>query len=116
MPSLRELEAEFLVCGKPDGTSWRRQESAVGAQGILFICPGCAGGHAVVVWFLNPIGASAAPPPFTPVARWQREGDSLDNLTLRPSLNADHKQWYPCQQQPCNDCHWHGYVTNGIAS
>jgi len=84
--------------------------SADGAQGVRFTCPigDVRHGHFLHIfhiWFENPINAEKVLAD-QPYARWQRTGDSLENLTLSPSI---------LDKTP-GGCGWHGWVKNGIAS
>jgi hypothetical protein len=93
---LTELDATFIAVGETPG-GMRTLPDARGAQGVRFDCPHC--GCWLVAWFRNPVGAPVAPPDYVPVPRWERSGETLDTLTLRPSIDARD--------------HWHGFVTNG---
>ena len=117
---LRDLDAEFVgqyTVGPP--ITYRRQgDTIAGAQGVLFQCPKCAtgletgeeegrgfvrGAHYIMVWFSNPQNAPPVPPDAIPTpARWSMAGDTLDTLTLSPSILL-----------PGEGCQWHGYVQNG---
>ncbi len=89
-------DAQWLRVGDPDdcgGNVLLVLASPAGAQGIRFACP-CGSGHMQLVWFANPIGGG---PPF--IARgWRRSGETLETLTLEPSI--------------ATGC-WHGYVRGG---
>lgn len=104
---LSELEAN-LVCTST-GHSFSYVTDGGGANGVLFKCPGCwaknggsAGTHMILVWFANPIGgAPVASSEWLPAPRWQRTGETLETLTLHPSVDAK--------------C-WHGWVRQGICT
>jgi hypothetical protein len=73
--------------------------------GVRFTCP-CCHGCQVGVLFANPPDGGA-PHPNDPQCvgnndgeRWDREGDTFDDLTLRPSIDG-------------SPSHWHGFVTKG---
>lgn len=86
--------------------------------GVRFDCPtctasgtldSCSWGGDIYVPFKNPIdGAvpigSDVPEPgaYMVGTMWQRTGETFDDLTLTPSVNAVG--------------HWHGFVTNGQVS
>lgn len=93
---LRDLDAVFVQRDNDDSLFYL--DTAKGAQGIQFHCP-CDAGHDLLLWFANPLDAEVVPIHVTPMARWQRIGDSLDSLTLAPSVNAY--------------C-WHGFVKDGL--
>lgn len=104
---LTELEATFVLTAEDN--SFSEVPTGTPANGVMFKCPGCwkrhggsAGTHMVVVWFANPIGgAPVAAPHWEPRPRWYREGETLHELTLQPSINIP------------ND--WHGWVAHGEA-
>jgi len=98
--SLASLDAEFIVA-TGNGTWFHTREREHGASGLLLDCP-CGAGHKLAVWFSNPLApAPAAHETEHPLARWQRTGETLDTLTIHPSVNA-----------PC----WHGWIQNGQAT
>ena len=69
-------------------------------MGVMFRCPcgteACRYPNGLPIWFENPIDGGA--PDLEVKNRWQRTGDTIETLTLAPSI-------FP----PC----WHGFVTNG---
>jgi hypothetical protein len=117
---LTDLDAEFV--GDVKEKSMRRQDSIVGAQGIMFQCPLCAvgkeageeeingkrrrffrGAHYGLCFFRNPQGTSPIPAELYPeIARWEMTGTSLEDLTLQPSILFSPP-----------GCGWHGFITNG---
>lgn len=80
---------------------WGENESRHG-QGVLFQCPHCLNEY-IGVAFRNPLdgGLSAVDCKFY----WNRLGETLDNLTLEPSIDAS--------KVKIKEGHWHGYVRNG---
>lgn len=92
----------FIV--QPDGTRVPRPERH--GIGITFRCP-CPHAHEnygerVFVPFTNPLDGGPSYDLTNPQrAYWQREGDTFDTLTLRPSILR------------IGGCGWHGFVTNG---
>jgi len=75
---------------------------------VSFECPHCVererntGDKRVIriaVWFANPIDGLT--PTDDAKFLWQRLGDSFENLTLSPSIDAS------------SDGHWHGFIVNG---
>jgi len=77
-------------------------------MGLSFECPHCVareratGDKRVVrlgVYFSNPV--DGLPPTDDATHLWQRSGETFDDLTLTPSIDAS------------NDGHWHGFITNG---
>ena len=100
MPTLKELDAEFIVTKGDDGYVFQKQGHLIdGAQGIMFLCPGHKCGHKLRIWFSNPINVKPAGAHWAPEPRWERFGNSIETLTLRPSVRLR--------------C-WHGYVENGV--
>jgi hypothetical protein len=104
------------------------QRETKGVQGVMFQCPACAvglergeeidgervrrfvrGAHYIIVWFANPTEAPVVPTSSYPgnAYRWTASGDTLDTLSLTPSINLDTGRDLGCK--------WHGYVTNGDA-
>ena len=86
---LHDLDAEFIDTAPNGGL---RHGPDCG-QGVLFDDPQ-GGGYKVCVWFANPLGGKpVAGPEYDPKPRWQREGDTLETLTLSPSVNV-HGGWH----------------------
>lgn len=68
--------------------------------GVAFDCPcGCA--SRCYIGFSNPI--DGGPPLRTDVPRWDRTGDTIETLTLHPSI------------QRIGGCAWHGFIKEGNA-
>ncbi len=111
---LTELEPRWVgECGAPDDAK----------QGVSFWCPHCPAekstrmavffdapicGRAAVdikAFHENRLGDDAAADHLNDhhVGKilWHREGETFDNLTLTPSIDASHFG------------HWHGFITNG---
>jgi hypothetical protein len=63
---------------------------------LAFDCP-CGCGDALCIPFANPI--DGGPNEFP--KGWQREGETFEALTLRPSILR------------MSGCRWHGFITNG---
>lgn len=70
--------------------------------GVSFDCPCGQCGVRGFIPFENPL--DGGPPLHDERARWQREGDTFDTLTLRPSI---------LRSRDKGGCGWHGYITNG---
>lgn len=116
-----DLDAEFLTDAKDieNRQTFKICKTLDGAQGLIMQCPGCAKGkpvveedgerfvigvHSIICWFSNPKNAPKVPETMTPLpGRWEVSGDSLDNLTLNPSV------WIK------DGCGWHGWIKNGDA-
>lgn len=75
-------------------------------QGVNFQCPLCREGW-VCVPFANPVGGGEPIPGRGTL--WQRTGETIDALTLTPSVNAE-----GCCDAPCPG--WHGWVRDGRIS
>ena len=90
---LSELEPTFRRWA-PNGLG--KANAIADAQGILFLCPACLNkdGHSLLVWF----DERGVPAEALPAPRWKVTGNSFEDLSLTPSVNAG--------------C-WHGFVTNG---
>lgn len=83
------------------------------AQGVIFECPKC-GNHSVLVWFANPQNGLRVPDDVNPKPRWTFSGDSLETLTLTPSVDLSRiDDEHPAD---ASRCYWHGWVTNGEAN
>ena len=106
MTALRDLDAEliqFAGAGRMHTTI-----DLATAQGVMFLCPQCfarnggeVGTHSVICWFRDRgVSAEASPGP----GRWSVSGNSLDDLTLAPSVHLSGP-----------GCGWHGWVRNGDA-
>lgn len=112
MPSLRELHARFISRYDPTQGSFHEQgELRAGAQGLLFECPLPTCDHSIIVWFRD----SNVPPEASPKPRWVAQGDSIDNLTLSPSINLDVPYVDDKGVSHPSSCKWHGFITSGQA-
>ena len=113
---LRSLDAEFVSQYNPVTGSHHRQGDQIdGAQGVLFLCPLCQK-EMILCWFANPINAPRVPDSAYPrPGRWTASGNSVDNLTLSPSVNLDTHEAQTAEQQGYHPCKWHGWVRNGDA-
>lgn len=116
---LTELEARFVGgyhagSGPADPTTYRELDAVDGAQGVLFICPKC-GSHSVLCWFNNPRKASIVPAEaFPKPGRWTFSGDTVETLTLEPSV--DLSAITPDNPESPSRCYWHGWVKDGHAT
>ena len=95
-----ELNAKFVASGgdgitDKDGKPVPRREGV----GVLFDCPKCGPEHPCCVEFANPL--DGGPPHRSDGHVWQRVGDTIDTLTLTPSILRK------------DGCGWHGFITNG---
>jgi len=104
---LTDLDARFIGAGgegvfRADGSPAPLRTGV----GVIFKCP-CGKQHheydMVFVGFTNPL--DGGPPIRDSAPLWERTGDTIETLTLRPSI---------LRTDP-NGCGWHGYVTNGEA-
>ena len=103
MTNLDEDEnSDFIL--RVDNTKIRRLPTADGAQGVWFTCPLEDCGHLVCVWFENPLNVEKVLKDVKPYPRWTRTGETLDTLTLNPSIHLIGP-----------GCGWHGWVRNGVA-
>lgn len=83
MPLL-ELRPEWLGDADEDGA--RPVATFEEAQGVIFVCPVSTCHHSIPLYFENPVSRPPAGPGVYPSARYRREGDSFENLTLRPEV------------------------------
>jgi hypothetical protein len=104
---LTELEPRWIGGSLDDGAERR-------GLGISFMCPlHHVEGDRLAVWFSNPCDGGSAHVDYAmdsatahltlknPEHLWQRTGETFDDLTLTPSIDASK---YGC---------WHGFITNG---
>jgi hypothetical protein len=98
---LIELEPRWVNAGG-DGIRDAAGQPVPARQGIglTFTCPCCQWRHYVP--FANPLDGGPAHDPSRPV--WDREGETFDRLTLRPSILSSKEK---------GGCGWHGYITGG---
>ncbi len=73
-------------------------------MGLILACP-CGCGLRGALAFENPLDGG---PPRETGHRWQRTGETLDTLTLVPSVLLHPN---PEAVPPCKG--WHGYITKG---
>lgn len=106
---LRNLDACFVNAGgngvfRADGSPAPHRTGV----GLSFRCP--CGQHdewdRIYVGFSNPIDGGPALESNAP--RWYRTGDTIDTITLQPSIQR-------LRTPDGRGCRWHGYVTNGEA-
>lgn len=90
---ITDLNASF-VNHRTDAAGHHKREGL----GVLMDCP-CGCEHLLYVAFSNPIDGG----PADETRGWQRTGDTLETLTLTPSV------------QRIAPCTWHGFITNGEA-
>lgn len=112
MPTLRELEAEFVKLDSIDPKVYGRVLSLAEADGLLFMCPKCftenkgkVGTHWVLCWFVGKVPDDLDPKP----GRWTPAGTSLDDLSFVPGSGRSHSVLLQ------SGCAWHGFLTNGRA-
>lgn len=106
--TLKELEAELLVCSNPNGREFKPAPDVASAHGVVFLCPKCfaankgpAGTHSILCWFRGRVADSVCPGP----GRWNPQGVSLDDLTfVGPG---------PVSVLLTAGCAFHGFVENG---
>lgn len=98
---LVDLNAEFIGAGGPGITDKDGNEKPERhGVGVILECPCGACGRHLYVPFANPLDGGPAVDSRT---GWQRTGDTLETLTLRPSVLRR------------EGCKWHGFITDGEA-
>ena len=98
---LSELEAQIYSTGGPGITRNGQPVPERQGMGLMFDCP-CGCGNWNAIPFSNPI--DGGPPEAGEHPTWKRTGDTIENLTLSPSI-LRRKDW--------GGCGWHGFVENG---
>jgi hypothetical protein len=82
---------------------WLGMEGRHG-MGISFTCPHCHGKaglqQRLAIGFHNPLDGKP-PYSFPGFLLWQREGETFDDLSISPSVDASRSG------------HWHGFIRNG---
>jgi hypothetical protein len=97
---LTDLNPSFFDSGGPgvyhaDGTPVPLRLGV----GLIFDCPCSKCGHHIGIDFNNPLDGG---PPLEPRrSRWQRTGDTLQTLTVSPSILRH------------GGCGWHGWIRDG---
>lgn len=110
---LSALEATFIGRYNHANRSHFQLDSVDGAQGLLFVCPKCQR-HSIIAWFSNPRNAPRVPDDAFPgPGRWTLNGDTIDTLSLHPSVDLS-KIDAKNPEHP-GRCYWHGWVKNGDA-
>lgn len=119
MPTLRQLEAQFIAYRQESaedmlkrgvstpGDFFQHVDAFSDAHGVRFLCPkafvknnGSVGTHRVQVYFAgSPVPIHLGKNKDGQTVRWQASGNSLDNLSLTPSI-----------QEQDDTCGWHGFV------
>ncbi len=113
MPSLQELEAEFIkIKSLVPQVIYDRITDINQADGIIFLCPKCyitnkgiIGTHSVICWFVGKVPDDLGPKP----GRWTPQGTGLHDLTFIPSAGRSHSVLLT------SGCGWHGFVKDGKA-
>ncbi len=112
MPTLRELEAEFLKLDSLDPKVYGRVPTLAEADGLMFLCPKCfaannghVGTHMVLCWFEGKVPDDLDPKP----GRWNPVGTGLDDLTFVAGKKSN-------SVLLIGGCDWHGFVANGGAA
>jgi len=88
-------------------------------QGLIFDCPHCLK-QRFVIYFANPLdGGLPMPPQVGPKNfRWQRSGDTKEDVSLTPSVNCviEHDALPAAEGTPAvaafTEQHWHGFFTS----
>ena len=101
---LTDLNARFIGAGgegvtKADGSPSPERTGV----GIIFDCP-CGCGDETLAQFDNPLDGKPKLEGRHPT--WKRTGDTIETLTLRPSIK---------RTKNASECGWHGFITDGEA-
>lgn len=83
------------------------------STGLQFLCPGCKR-ERIVVPFSPTIGPGPVDASLN--ARgvvWQRSGDTVETITLTPSIDSKHVNFNDDPPHHPVECHWHGWVRDG---
>jgi hypothetical protein len=99
---LEELDASFVSV----------DERRVAVQ---FRCPGCQRERIVIPFANPPDGGPASPDMNRRGVLWQRTGETLDALTLSPSVDFAHVVSNDDPPHNPRECRWHGWVRDGQA-
>jgi hypothetical protein len=75
-------------------------------MGVTFLCPHCRTTR-IEVWFDLPLDGG---PPIAEKKLWRRTGDSLETISLEPSINVYESD--PTTGEIVVQ-HWHGHVRSG---
>ena len=82
--------------------------------GLHFLCPKCKGQQLVIPFANTPSGVTD-PTLNAHWILWQLSGDSIENVTLSPSVDAKHvivlEEGGSFVAGP--ECHWHGWIRGG---
>jgi hypothetical protein len=105
---LTELNAQFIRREVVGGVEYHHDVNTIAeADGILFLCPKCfitnagpIGTHSVICWRPR-IAPDVEPKP----GRWEFEGTSIDDLTLKAGSSSI--------LLTGEGCHAHFFITNG---
>lgn len=98
---LTELNAKFIGAGGPGVFNADMTPATPrSGVGIVMDCP-CGCDSQLYVGFHNPLDGGPALESGSP--RWSRTGDTIETLTLTPSV---------LRKGPCG---WHGFITDGEA-
>lgn len=100
---LADLDASFVA---PEGRH---------GVAVQFRCPGCRR-ERIVIPLASPIDLGPSDPSMN--ARgvlWGRTGETLETLTLAPSVDFQHTISNDDPPHDPKPCHWHGWIREGQA-
>lgn len=106
---LTELKARFIGAGgegifNVSANGERTPAPERRGIGVMLDCPCGKCGVDLYVPFHNPL--DGGPPVDLHGAKWNREGDTIETLTLSPSILRTVEK---------GGCGWHGFIRNGEA-
>lgn len=82
---------------------------------VQFRCPGCQRERIVIPFANPPDGGPASPDMNRRGVLWLRTGETLETLTLSPSVDFSHVNGSGDAGNPWRECRWHGWIQNGKA-
>jgi len=103
---LSELNAQFVGSGGEGITHNGQPVPYRHGIAVMMECPCRECDQLLCVPFSNPL--DGGPPEEGWSKGWHREGDTIDTLTLQPSVQR-------MNPPELGGCRWHGFITNGEA-
>lgn len=92
---------------------WTASTKGRHGMGISFLCP-VHRNHRLAVAFAEPLDGGSPMPGVDFL--WKRQGDTFDNLTLGPCVDASGRSFGTMDDGSIKTPCWHGFITNGEIS